>query len=204
MISKIDARITRVLTGPIGTNTYVLENNPPIVIDPGYGAEKIIDRECIVLLTHMHFDHICGLNELKPLKVYISKPDLKGLSDEKLNKSHFFGTDYRYMNQCETFADDLKIGDWHFQIIETPGHTSGSVVFMTDKIFFTGDTIFIDSVGRTDFPESDEDLMLESLRKLLILFKKVDQNSLILPGHMEYGTVADVLEKNLFLREALR
>ncbi|HEY8542308.1 MAG TPA: MBL fold metallo-hydrolase [Pseudothermotoga sp.] len=204
MTSKINAHITHTLTGPIGTNTYVLENNPPIVIDPGYGVGKIVDQECIVLLTHMHFDHICGLTELKPLKVYISKSDLKGLSDAMLNKSHFFGTSYRYMNQCEIFANELKIGDWHFQIIETPGHTPGSVVFVTDKVFFTGDTIFIDSIGRTDFPESDENSMLESLKKLSIIFKKTDPNSLILPGHMEYGTVADVLEKNLFLREALR
>ncbi|MFN4191195.1 MAG: MBL fold metallo-hydrolase, partial [Pseudothermotoga sp.] len=98
-------------------------------------------------------------------------------------------------------SDRLNIGDWHFRIVETPGHTLGSVVFELDGIFFTGDTIFIDSVGRTDFPESNEGSMLESLRKLMTLFKEVNPNSLVLPGHMQYSTVADVFEKNVFLKE---
>lgn len=201
MITKINDRITHISTGPIGTNTYILQNNPPIIVDPGFGVGKIMNQDCIVLLTHMHFDHICGLRELKPSKVYISKLDLTGLSDTTMNKSCFFGTSYRYTGQCEILSEKLDIGDWHFQIIETPGHTPGSVVFVTDEIFFTGDTIFVDSIGRTDFPESDENSMLESLKKLLVVFKKVDRNSLVLPGHMQYGTIADVLEKNVFLRE---
>lgn len=201
MISKIDEHIWHISTGPIGTNTYILENNPPIVIDPGYGVKDFVDKECIVLLTHMHFDHICGLSELKPLKVYISKPDLAGLSDAVMNKSFFFGKDFRYTGECELLSDRLNIGVWHFRIIETPGHTLGSVVFELDGIFFTGDTIFIDSVGRTDFPESDEGSMLESLGRLMTLFKEVNPNSLVLPGHMQYGTVADVFEKNVFLKE---
>lgn len=196
-------RVTHILTGPIGTNTYVLQNDPPIVIDPGYGIEKIVDQECIVLLTHMHFDHICGLKKLKPLKVYISKPDLAGLYDPVMNKSHLFGNSYCYQGECETFSDKLDIGDWHFRIIETPGHTAGSVVLVTDKVFFTGDTIFIDSIGRTDFPESSESSMVESLKKLSVLFKQADPDSMVLPGHMQCGTVADVLEKNVFLREVL-
>jgi len=203
MAAKITDQILHLSTGPIGTNTYILRSTPLIVIDPGYGIGDVVNEDCIVLLTHMHFDHICGLKELNPAKVYISKSDLAGLLDPILNKSRFFGDDYSYKGQCEIFSEELDIGEWHFEIIQTPGHTAGSVVIATDKVFFTGDTIFIESIGRTDFPESDERSMLESLRKLLVLLKQTDPTTLVLPGHMDYGTVADVLEKNVFLKEVL-
>ncbi|MEJ5229091.1 MAG: MBL fold metallo-hydrolase [Pseudothermotoga sp.] len=203
MVNVIDERITHLLTGPIGTNTYVLKNNPVIVIDPGYGVKEFVRGECIVLLTHMHFDHICGLKELKPLRVYISKTDLNGLRDPKVNKSDLFRNGFSYNGECEILPEKIELGEWHFRVIETPGHTMGSVVYATEKFFFTGDTIFMESIGRTDFPESDETKMLESLRKLARIFKGVDRKTFVLPGHMEWGFVGDLFEKNCFFKEAL-
>lgn len=203
MIHEINEIVSLVSTGPIGTNTYILKNSPVIVIDPGFGIGHHLKEECVVLLTHSHYDHICGLNEIKVTKVYVSEEDLQGLGDPSVNKSSFFGNSFVYDGPFDIFQDTLTIGKWHFDVIRTPGHTKGSVVLSTDGMFFTGDTIFMDSIGRTDFPESDEKKMVESIKMLLNIFKKVDPDLLVLPGHMEWGKVKELLKRNYFLREAL-
>lgn len=72
---KVSDSVQCVVTGPIGTNSYIVWTHPVLVIDPGYGTGSIVREPCIVLLTHGHFDHVCGLKELDCEKVYISEPN---------------------------------------------------------------------------------------------------------------------------------
>ncbi|AEH50466.1 MBL fold metallo-hydrolase [Pseudothermotoga thermarum] len=200
---KIKDNLFLVQTGPIGTNTYFFNTNPVVVIDPGYGISNFVEEECVVLLTHTHFDHIYGLKELKVQKVFVSKEDSQALKDPEKNLSVLFSTRFTYNGAFEILQEKLEIAEISFQVIKTPGHTPGSVVYKVNDLWFTGDTIFFDSIGRTDLPGSDGKTMLETLKRLVKIFRSAREEELILPGHMEWGTIKEVLSNNPFLKEVL-
>lgn len=193
------------VTGPIGTNTYLLKTEPVIVVDPGYGMGSIVKSSCVVFLTHGHFDHACGLKELKVEKVYVSKEDSTYLKDPSLNLSTHFGERFTFEGSIEILTDDtLSECGVDFQIIYTPGHTPGSILLRTNGVIFSGDTIFLDSIGRTDLPKGDEVAMLKTLKRLRQILRSFRSDLLILPGHGEFGTIEDVLKHNDFLKEEER
>lgn len=155
--------IERVVVGDYQTNCYILSIGIDcLVIDPGDEYEKI--KECIsnknvlaILLTHRHFDHIGALDSISncgKLKIY------------------------EYNNVGEK---EYKIGPFNFKIIYTKGHTEDSITyyFETEKIMFTGDFIFENSIGRTDLPTGDYNEMLKSID----MIKKYPDDILIYPGH---------------------
>ncbi len=189
-----------VQTGPIGTNTYFFKTSPTVVIDPGYGIGQILKEECVVLLTHGHFDHICGLNELNVLKVFVSKDDSLALKDPSRSLSNLFSSKFIYNGDFEVLLDEkLEIGGITFLVLRAPGHTPGSVIYKTDGLWFTGDTVFLNSIGRTDLPGSDEETMAETLEKLSKFLRESDPKEIILPGHMDWGTIEEAFSRNPFL-----
>ncbi|WP_231848592.1 MBL fold metallo-hydrolase [Thermotoga caldifontis] len=201
-IFQVNDTIQCVVTGPIGTNSYIIWTHPVLVIDPGYGTGSIVREPCVVLLTHGHFDHVCGLKELECERVYVSEPDSKWLKDPHLNLSVYFDEDFVFDSQVELLKEgSFEIAGLKFQIHLTPGHTPGSMMLRTDGVIFSGDTIFLDSVGRTDLPGGDEKTMRRTLRQIRELLKNLEPNTLLLPGHGEFGTVEEVLKQNIFLRE---
>ena len=119
------------------------------------------------------------------LEYWHLKPDLPPNPDVDLSKTN------------EIYLSNTKI-----QIIQTPGHTPGSVAFYIpeQKVVFTGDLLFSGSVGRTDLPGGSEADLILSLRKL---YKLVDINSLIYPGHGPETTMQEEMTKNIFVRRAL-
>lgn len=199
---QIKGLVFRIVTGPIGTNTYLLETDPKIVVDPGYGIGTIVKEPCVVLLTHGHFDHICGLKELNAKKVYISREDSKHLRDPLLNLSSYFGERFVFDGTIEILTENvLNEGGLEFQIIHAPGHTPGSILLKVSDVIFSGDTIFLDSIGRTDLPSGDEATMVRTLKRLRQIFKSFRPDSMILPGHGEFGTIEYILKYNDFLKE---
>ena len=199
-MQKVTDYITRVVTGPIETNTYIIETSPPIVVDPGTGISQYVKKPCVVLLTHTHYDHICGLAEINVQKVYVSKEDLAGLRDPNMNLSRVFGVEFSWSGEYQLFESEMSISGLKFQVLSTPGHTKGSVVLMLENVFFTGDTIFLNSIGRVDFPSSSRKKMKESIAKLLTVFRGVDPEAIVLPGHMEWGSVHQLLRLNPFFK----
>lgn len=184
-------------SGFISTNTYIFEKNGmTYVVDPGYGISKYLkDEKVNVLLTHGHYDHISGLPELNVNEVYISEEDSEMLHDPNKNFSFLFGKDF-------VFRGKVKNIDEYFSTIESPGHTIGSRIIIVDDVIFTGDTVFCNTIGRSDLGGSKE-LMNETVKNLNKLFSKLDENMLILPGHENICKISDLFRINPFFKRGL-
>ena len=192
--------------GHIQTNCYIVSDEKTLecaVIDPGADSNTILHYleenklKCVyILLTHGHFDHtgaVEGVMESTGAKVCMSP------RDAKRNITEMF---YKYAPPKGTVfiknGDRLKVGSLEFEVIETPGHSEGSVTFRCDDALFTGDTLFRDSCGRTDLPGCNGKDMMKSLKKLYELEGDYD----VYPGHME-GTTLDRERKfNYFMKQA--
>lgn len=205
----MEIEIAVLTVGPVQTNCYIVNkkgSSACIVVDPGEDAEKIagyIEKKGLknegILLTHGHFDHITGVSELVSLtggKVYACESEKELLSDPSLNGSAMVR--YEVALEPEYFLRDgqtLTIADMQFKVIHTPGHTIGSCCYYmeNEKILFSGDTIFMESVGRTDFPTGNWNQLLASLKeKVLVLPPDVQ----IYPGHGPETDVAYEKENN--------
>ena len=145
-----------------------------------------------ILCTHGHYDHVGAVKQLKEkwgCKVYLDPADAKGNSSLPMTES-----DSGYVDGGEIKVDELTFKTWH-----TPGHTPGSWVILCGDMFFTGDTLFHGSIGRTDLPGGSMMQMEESLQKLLEL--PVPDKARVLPGHEAFSTMADEKRHNYYLRE---
>ncbi len=193
-------------SGPLNVNSYFLVNdkNQAVVIDSGENYKKIKQvREQYgfdikaVLLTHAHFDHSGNAKKLQNdgAKIYISKIDApKLLNDDNLSSD--FGRKFEYLTADYTFTDGevLNVCDITIKVIATPGHTDGSVCFMVENALFTGDTLFLGSVGRTDFRSGNREDMVNSIKKLFNL----EGNYTVYPGHDEFTTLERERKYNIF------
>ena len=185
-------KIERLVLGAIQTNTYFVTNEVTkecVVIDPaediqsisGYIKENDI-KPVAVLLTHGHFDHIGGVAYLKDLgcKVYMSNKDVWHITHPE-QMARILGIEIKpFSVDFEIKEPDLlEIAGFKFKVLDTPGHTQGGVCFILDEYIFTGDTIFRESYGRTDFEDSDFESLKSSILKILAL----DGEYTLLPGH---------------------
>ncbi len=205
--------IQRLVLGEIGTNCYIVaaSSKEALVIDPGGGSEVIektleaggYDLKFIVL-THGHYDHIGAAGELAKktgAKICLNDQDAILLARPNVNLSVLFGRSETYDFEVEGLkeGDILEIGDLKFSVIETPGHTPGSISLKGDGVLFVGDLLFAGSVGRTDFPYGSHKVLMESLKKLLLLGDKLR----VFPGHGEGTTIGEERRSNPFLQELM-
>ncbi len=195
-------------SGPLKVNTYFLvneERKTAVVIDSGenYKLIKRTEEENgfkikAVLLTHAHFDHAGNVKKLQNdgAKIYVSVLDAPKLLNED-NLSSAFGRAFDNCTADYTFNDGdvLSIEGMDLRVIATPGHTDGSVTFLFEDMLFTGDTLFLESVGRTDFPSGDRNQLVESVKKLFHL----EGDYKVFPGHQEFTTLSHERKNNLFV-----
>lgn len=176
--------IIKLVLPPIDENCYIVYDSGKngIVIDPGSHPD-MIEKQLqdqniipkIILLTHGHFDHMSGAAKLKEkynAQVYINQNDECMLSDRE--KSGALIAPFLEYNavECDGYVkegDVLKIGEIEIRVMETPGHSKGSVCYICGDTIFTGDTIFNGSVGRTDLYQGNPRELEKSLKKLAAL-----------------------------------
>lgn len=201
----------RLVLGDLGTNCYIIgdpDSKEAFVIDPDDGpavVDTLKERglTCIgILLTHGHSDHIHGVQTLMDTygaPVYIHERDLPCLYDPQVNLSVLHGRPVTITGgTIKTVKDGQHIGSGKidFQVLETPGHTVGGVCYYMSPAVFVGDTLFRESVGRTDFPGGDFEALAQSIRTKL--FTLPDQ-TMAYPGHGPETQIAFEKENNPYL-----
>ena len=193
---KCDFRVV----GPVQTNCYFLSdtNGNCVVVDPGEEAARIIDyiekkdlKPVAILLTHGHFDHIMGLNSLKETlgsKAVIHKDDLV-ISDNINEYTRLFGLPDSDAPSYDLYIKDgdiIPVGDMKIKVIHTPGHTEGGVCYLIDDKLFSGDTLFRESVGRTDLFGGSFEKLSDSIKNKLF---KLNDKITVFPGHGPITTI---------------
>jgi len=181
--------------GQLQTNCYILFNPETlecVIIDPAdagnFITAKILELNLFpkaILLTHGHFDHVLAVAELKfsfNIPFLMHRKDTFLLKRTSETSKYFTGVSADPQPNPDNYFSDkkiLKYAGLNLKVIETPGHTPGSVCFYKKPYLFSGDTIFKDGIGRTDFSYASEEKLKESIKKL----KKLPSGTIVYPGH---------------------
>lgn len=207
-----EIKIGRMVVGAVQTNSYFLQNadtNEVVVIDPGDKGKRIYDELTgrgykirAVLLTHGHFDHVMGADDIRKLagvSVYLGEHEEKLISNADLNVSAMFGTPYT--TKADVFVKDgeiLELAGMKIKVLHTPGHTYGGVSYYLEEegILICGDTLFLESVGRTDFPTSSSQELKTSIHEKLFT---LPDEVYVYPGHGPTTTIEHEKTNNPFV-----
>ncbi len=197
--------------GIMGVNCYILgDKNEAIIVDPGSNAESIIktlnDEEIAakyILLTHCHFDHIMAVESLIE-KLSVKLVACQSEKENLLNSSVNY-TD-RYSRTPVELSADIYVkendvitsGNYDFKVIETPGHTSGSMCLYceSEKLLVSGDTLFYTGVGRCDLATGNQAELVKSIKNKLFT---LPEDVVVLPGHGDNTTIGFEKENNPFI-----
>ena len=200
-------KISALTVGPIGTNCYILADEKVglcAVIDPGDEPARVAKavestgcKPTMILLTHGHFDHytgVKGLLDIYPdLPVYIHRADTTDAATSELLYPRLGEKNQRYYQE----GDVLHLGELTITVMETPGHSKGSVCLVVSNVIFCGDTLFRMSCGRTDFPGGDYREILLSLKRLA----ELPGDYTCYPGHMEATTLSFERTHNPYMKQ---
>lgn len=199
--------IKRVMAGVNAVNCYIAfdeETREAVVLDPGGDVDDICKalnqfgaKVKYIVLTHGHFDHTAGVEELKNIvgaPVAMAKED----NDMFLQGAMFYGplpaagADI-YLKD----GDTLEFGNHTMKVLVTPGHTPGGISLLVDNDIFTGDTLFAGSIGRTDLPGGNYETIMHSVKnKLMPLANTIAVH----PGHGPSSTIGHEKMTNPFMR----
>lgn len=197
-------KIISVCPDSFAANTYLLvSKNEAFVVDPSVSVaaiQRVLDKEnaklCGILLTHGHFDHTVSVDTLRknlsvPLMMHTE--DAQMLTDGKIDGFYdFYGKESTHMPADILLknGDRLSLGDEKIEVMGTPGHSPGSVCYICDKnenerFIVTGDTLFSNSIGRSDLWRGDETELANSLS----LLSKLDKSMQLYAGHGPSSTL---------------
>lgn len=203
--------IIKIVCGAYGVNTYLIideDSKEMAVIDPGGDGEEVIKKIeelkgnlKYVMLTHGHFDHTGGVYEI--VKKYDAKLIVNIKDEEKiLRKDNIYGPysikgDFIKGDYSPKDNDEFKIGEKKFKCIETPGHSPGGISYLIDGYLFSGDTLFMLSIGRTDLSGGDFYTLINSIKEKLFT---LPEETIVYPGHGPKTIIKNEKKFNQFVR----
>lgn len=205
-------KIEKFVLGSMGTNCYLLINEETkelVIVDPATCPDYMISHiksngyiPKAIFLTHAHFDHVMGIDGWVrefDIPVYLHEDEKQVLEDPQLNLSGVFGSSYSY-NKVECLQDGqlLEVADLKFKVIHTPGHTAGGCCYYEEAegILMSGDTLFCQSVGRSDFPTGSMATLVRSIKEKLFC---LPDDVMVYPGHNDLTCIADEKMYNPFV-----
>jgi glyoxylase-like metal-dependent hydrolase (beta-lactamase superfamily II) len=209
-------KIDQVILGAYETNCYILRESERatdcLIIDPGLEAHLLIDflrqhelNPVVVVLTHGHIDHMAGVVALREnfpkVKLCIHKHDAEMLTGDAGNLAILMGRHFN-TEPAELHVEDggmIEQAGVKLEVLHTPGHTPGGICLYSpgEGIVFTDDTLFADSIGRTDFQDGNAEQLIKGIREKL--FTLPDETK-VYPGHGPLTTIADEKAHNPFFK----
>ncbi|MDR0421271.1 MAG: MBL fold metallo-hydrolase [Prevotellaceae bacterium] len=213
-------KLLKFLFNPIEVNTYLVydETGECIIIDAGCFDEnenKILQKAITdnnlkpkkLICTHGHFDHVMGNHfvcETYGIAAYIHKNELSNF-ERAISNSSYFGLSIMPPPVPDHFVDDgdeIKFGNSSLKVIFTPGHTGGGICLHSaaDEMLFCGDTLFAESIGRTDLPGGNYDVLKDSIKKLI----QLPESTAVFCGHGPRTTIGHEKLANPFVIEIMQ
>lgn len=193
--------LEKIPAGVYAVNCYVIgddKTNKAAVVDPGGDVDKIIEvledndfKLEYIILTHAHGDHVGGVEELREktgAPVYMHKDDHNMLKNSRINHSVSI-SGIKVEIEADYFVkdgDSLELGNLMLSIIHTPGHTQGGICIQVENVLLSGDTLFANSIGRSDLEGGNQEQLIESIKNKLFT---LSEELTVLPGHGPATTI---------------
>lgn len=205
-------RVEQYVVGPVQTNCYFAINDETkevLIVDPGASGKRlaeIIEEEKLnpvaILLTHGHFDHAGAAAELAEhfhIEIYAEEHEKETLENPALNLSGWEGREVTY--HADYYLKDeqeIDLAGFHIRVLFTPGHTVGGCcyLFPYQNVLFSGDTLFAQSVGRTDFPKGSASQLIRAIEEKLMV---LPDDITVYTGHNDNTTIGTERMYNPYL-----
>ena len=202
--------INKLVVGPYASNCYIVGSEATregMIIDPGADAEEILKkvRELglkikLIVLTHRHPDHVGAAGQVKEATGAEVAAHIEAAKYLPQSPSYLFEPPFQaspYPDRLLKGGDSIDIGELHFTVLHTPGHTPCGISLVGNGVVFTGDTLFNYGIGRYDLVDGDYQQLMESIHtKLMVL----PDNTLVYPGHGPDTTIGTERRANPFLK----
>jgi len=206
--------VKMLVVGPFATNCYIVGSSSTkqgMIIDPGAEAETILGTVqqmglsiYLIVITHAHMDHVGALHSVKEKTnaAFAVHEDEKGfvLSAPMRMLTSLGVTPFKSPPKADRLLKDgdcIDISDLHFEVLYTPGHSSGGISLSGHGVVFSGDTLFNFGIGRTDFPGCSHERLMKSIREKLMV---LPDETIVYPGHGPPTTIGDERRGNPFLQ----
>ena len=204
--------VQKIVVGQLDVNCYIISDeatSEALIIDPGDESERIIElidasrlKPKYILFTHAHYDHVCAAKELHDRYKAIFLMHEKEMTTYRMTTQlciswGFAPEDFPDPERTLNDGDTISVGTLSFTVLHTPGHTPGSICLLGENTLFSGDTLFRGSVGRTDLPGGDFELLSRSLERLMLLPRETK----VMSGHDGETSIAEEIRYNPFLKE---
>ena len=207
--------VKMLVVGPFATNCYIVGSSSTkqgMIIDPGAEAETILGTVqqmglsiSLIVITHAHMDHVGALRAVQEKtnaqfavheaeKGFVFSAPMRMLTSVGLTPFKSPPKPDRLLKD----GDHIDIGDLHFEVLYTPGHSSGGISLAGHGVVFSGDTLFNFGIGRTDFPGCSHERLMKSIREKLMV---LPDETIVYPGHGPTTTIGNEREWNPFLRD---